>query len=201
MQIIVRGADYALVGMSTESRESGSATPFEQVDLRELHELSDLFNRLMGAVFLGPGSAGDDAGPMEELPLSQKKLMFLLEQRGALRMTDLAHGLNLTLSGATGLVDKLVRTGMVARESDAADRRVIRVRMTPAGLSASRQCMAVQARCFRGILERLAPEKRRGLLAGFRTIHGLLAEMDDAAGEPGRGGAGAGAGPGSGLDC
>ena len=50
-----------------------------------------------------------------------------------MRMTDLAHGLILSRSGATYRVQQLAQAGLVTREEDPEDDRGVIARLTPAG--------------------------------------------------------------------
>jgi DNA-binding MarR family transcriptional regulator len=50
-----------------------------------------------------------------------------------LRMTEIAHRINFSLSGLTGLVGRLERDGLVERQSNVADRRVIYACLTDLG--------------------------------------------------------------------
>lgn len=50
-----------------------------------------------------------------------------------LRMTEIAHRINFSLSGLTGLVGRLERDGLVERQSNFADRRVIYACLTDVG--------------------------------------------------------------------
>lgn len=52
---------------------------------------------------------------------------------GALRMSELARLTCTSTSGMTRIVDRLQRHRLVAREPDPSDRRVLHVRLTPAG--------------------------------------------------------------------
>jgi DNA-binding MarR family transcriptional regulator len=59
-------------------------------------------------------------------------------------MGELASRLGIGVSAATGLVDRLVERGVLKRDSDPADRRVVRVRMSPAGIRAGQEWYAAQ---------------------------------------------------------
>ena len=62
-------------------------------------------------------------------------LVYLSEaEEGRLRMCDLADSLNLSPSGLTRRLDGLVRKGMVARERNDADRRVMMAVLTQKGM-------------------------------------------------------------------
>jgi DNA-binding MarR family transcriptional regulator len=59
-------------------------------------------------------------------------------------MGELASKLGVGVSAATALVDRLVERDVLERESDPADRRVVRVRMSPAGVRAGQEYHAAQ---------------------------------------------------------
>ena len=74
-------------------------------------------------------------------PLQLQTLM-ILQQKTTLPMTALANELTLTKQLVTPVIDKLVKKGLVQRESDSLDRRIIKVRLTSEGydfLNSSRE--------------------------------------------------------------
>jgi DNA-binding MarR family transcriptional regulator len=71
-----------------------------------------------------------------DVTMPQLKIMFILFINGVMRMSDLAADLQVTLATATGLVDRLVERGMVVRESQADDRRVVLSRLSDKGQKA-----------------------------------------------------------------
>ena len=67
-------------------------------------------------------------------PLSVRQ--FLVLQRidaGTSRTTDLAKTVRVTSPTMTRVLDRLVETGLVTRETDPEDRRALRLRLTPTG--------------------------------------------------------------------
>lgn len=66
-------------------------------------------------------------------PGSQSHILFLLERKGPQKMSELAETLHLTPGAVTTASDRLIDQGYIARISDAADRRVSRLEMTPKG--------------------------------------------------------------------
>ena len=68
-----------------------------------------------------------------DVTMSQMKIMFILFVNGQIRMSDMAAGLQVTLATATGLVDRLVEKGLVVRESQPDDRRVVLCRLSESG--------------------------------------------------------------------
>ncbi|GAA4605212.1 DNA-binding MarR family transcriptional regulator [Actinoplanes octamycinicus] len=67
---------------------------------------------------------------------------------------ELAQAAGVTSRNVTGLVDTLERAGLAARAPDPRDRRSVRVRLTPAGLTwldeFRQPTRAAMAACFRG---------------------------------------------------
>jgi 4'-phosphopantetheinyl transferase len=70
---------------------------------------------------------------MMDFTMPQLKALFLLFLNGAMRMSDLAADLGVTLATATGLIDRLVEKELITRESDPDDRRVVRCRLSESG--------------------------------------------------------------------
>lgn len=68
-----------------------------------------------------------------DLTNTQFKSLSLLLTRGSLRMTDLASALGKNARTTTGIVDRLVARGMVVREDDGNDRRVVNCRLSDKG--------------------------------------------------------------------
>jgi len=68
------------------------------------------------------------------ITLPRFDLMSQLERnRGGLKMNELSRLLMVTGGNITGIVDQLVKEGLVERADDASDRRAWRVRLTRAG--------------------------------------------------------------------
>lgn len=88
---------------------------------------------------------------------SQVMVLAALLQQRELKMTGLANSLGLSKANATGLVDRLVKRGMVVRHRPEEDRRVVYVSLTPEGRNAAR---------------RLVAQQRQGLLAMMKRIPG-----------------------------
>ena len=69
----------------------------------------------------------------EELTMRQVKTLAVLESRGPLSMTGLAFIMARTVSAMTSIVDRLVERGLIARQSDPHDRRLVICALTTAG--------------------------------------------------------------------
>ena len=70
-----------------------------------------------------------------EVTLPQFRALVVLASRGPQRVVDVSGELGVDPSTGTRLCDRLVRKGLVRRQRSTADRRVVRVTLTPAGRS------------------------------------------------------------------
>ena len=88
------------------------------------------------------------------LTMPQLRMVFLLLQERSLRMSDLAGTLDVSMSRATGLVDRLVEKGMVSRWPDPEDRRSVLCALTEQGRELGQRLLAARRSRWE---ERLAP--------------------------------------------
>lgn len=68
-----------------------------------------------------------------DITMPQLKTLLLLFLNGSMRMSDLASDLGVTLATATGLVDRMVERGIVMRQSQPEDRRVVLCQLSDSG--------------------------------------------------------------------
>lgn len=65
--------------------------------------------------------------------MSQAKALYVVAASQGMRMSELAVRLGVSISTTSGLVNRLVDHGLVARHDDPADRRQVLVTITPTG--------------------------------------------------------------------
>jgi len=68
-----------------------------------------------------------------DLTAGQLKTLLLLFTNGPTKMSDIAAALGVSMATATGVIDRMVERGIVVRESDPHDRRIVLCRMSPEG--------------------------------------------------------------------
>jgi DNA-binding MarR family transcriptional regulator len=68
-----------------------------------------------------------------DLTAGQLKTLLILYVNGSARMSDIASALGVSLPTSTGVLDRMVEQGMVVRENDPGDRRVVICRLSPKG--------------------------------------------------------------------
>ncbi len=78
-----------------------------------------------------------------------------------MKMNELARFLGLTKANASGLVDRLVRQGLIERQHGEEDRRVVYVRLTREGRRVATRLVSVQRQGLVRLMRRI-PEKDLG---------------------------------------
>jgi len=77
--------------------------------------------------------------------LSKMELISLLfvDRKGEVIMSSLADYLNVSMSTATGIADRLNRQGLLTRTRSEEDRRIVSIRLSPAGGEITRKIASV----------------------------------------------------------
>nr|WP_255203423.1 MarR family transcriptional regulator [Myxococcus sp. AM011] len=105
----------------------------------------------------------------------QVHALLWLGQDGSLTMGELARRLGVTEKTVTGLVDRLEREGHLQRERSAADRRVVRCRLTPEGMQTYQRLERFMTQGMGQLLSILDGVDRKAL---FRILEKLLRRID-----------------------
>lgn len=74
-----------------------------------------------------------DAWMHLKLSIGQLKSLFFISNRGATSLGKLAAALEVTPTNTTGIVDRLLKRGLITRTESPDDRRVLVLRTTPHG--------------------------------------------------------------------
>lgn len=101
---------------------------------------------------------------------------------GPARASEVARVTGVTASGATDAIDRLTARGLVERAADPSDRRVVRIRLTAAGVRLHRAASAAKHQTVRSLDEALTDRERRALREGLGALARALRES---AGPPG----------------
>lgn len=68
-----------------------------------------------------------------DLTAGQLRALILFYTKGPARMSEIAATLGVSMATATGVMDRMVERGIVTRETDPSDRRIVLCRMSPEG--------------------------------------------------------------------
>ena len=139
---------------------------------RELLRVLGLLERVMQPYFARFGISGSQWGVLRNLHRA--------EQQGlpGLRLTDLSERLLIRPPSVTGVVDRLERAGLVARDGSPTDLRAKRVSLTDKGRQVVEQVLAVHGQQIDAVLGGLRPaeqaEFHRLLSCVGQHLEGLL---------------------------
>ncbi|MBC8008844.1 MAG: MarR family transcriptional regulator [Burkholderiales bacterium] len=106
---------------------------------------------------------------------------------------QLAEKAGVTRATMTGLIDTLERAGMVTRKPDSADRRMLSVELTPAGIAFLERMLPEHFRRISVVMSALSENERRTLVRLLGKIAAQVAESFPAAPVPGSPASSAGA--------
>ena len=88
-----------------------------------------------------------------DLTMAQAKLLYVVTATSEQTMSEIAHRLGVTISTASGAVDHLVSIGLLSRVDDPANRRQVRVSVTPYGLETLEQLRELSTGQMRALFE------------------------------------------------
>jgi len=99
----------------------------------------------------------------ENLTLPQLDILVCLGRSEGLTLGEIGERLMVTGGNITGVMDRLEKGGYVYRDRDKNDRRIIRAKLTPKGLSLHNEILPVFRKKWNEIVEILNPEEQRQL--------------------------------------
>lgn len=102
----------------------------------------------------------------------QLGVLFHLDKCGPMTMKDLSDMMGLTHGAATGLVDRVLKQGLINRVRLESDRRVVQVSITPQGQDLLQRIAARRHDILRNIMQELSREDRQFIL----KIHHFMKE-------------------------
>ena len=94
-----------------------------------------------------------------DLTVAQLRILLLLHTHGSARMGAIASGLEITLPTATGIVDNLVKKGLVSRDTDTQDRRLVICRLSEPGHMLINMIWVLGQSQMEKLLEGLTPDE------------------------------------------
>lgn len=116
-------------------------------------------SRLLVAV-----SARSLAAVEETITLPQFRTLVILDSRGAMKLSSLADLLDVNPSTATRMVDRLVASRMVARQTNPATRREVVVELTDGGRRVVRDVSRRRRAAIGRIVATMSVDERRELV-------------------------------------
>jgi DNA-binding MarR family transcriptional regulator len=106
----------------------------------------------------------------EKLTWQEVRVLRAVGRQDCCPMSGLADAICLSLSSATGLIDRLVSKKLVKRDRSSEDRRVVQVELTEQGRELNEEAMAGPVEFARGMLKGLNADEQDALVSLFGKI-------------------------------
>ena len=110
-------------------------------------------------------------------PLSHVQVLAMLQDAGTMSVSEISRRLGIAKPNITPLVDRLLESGLVDRQRDVSDRRVVNVVILPAGeekLNAIRRTISEQVL---GQVETLSSAEFKELFDALDSINRILSNL------------------------
>ena len=110
------------------------------------------------------------------LSMAQLNILYTLKRCGEMPMSRLAEMLNVSLSNATGLIDRIEERGLVERTRVPEDRRIVLIRVTSSGEQLLKELDILSDDLLRSVLGRLTASELAAVGTAFASIRDALIE-------------------------
>ncbi len=104
------------------------------------------------------------------LTIAQLKSLFFISNEGRTNFKRLAEALGVTPPSVTGIVDKLVEQGLLSRQENPDDRRVLWLETTPKAEALINELRASKASLFSAILAHMDDKELAGLVDSLGAL-------------------------------
>jgi MarR family transcriptional regulator, organic hydroperoxide resistance regulator len=148
--------------MLHDMRSTADATDVDAILTEVAGWMADLRCASMGRLVQG------------HVSLTQMHVLWLLQHHGAMSMGRLAELLDVSMSNATGLIDRMEEHGLIERVRVPDDRRLVLVRPAAAGLQAVSETESSKRERLRSVLGRLPASEQPIVLAALRSLRRAL---------------------------
>ncbi|MBP7868464.1 MAG: MarR family transcriptional regulator [Firmicutes bacterium] len=109
-----------------------------------------------------------------ELSVPQLRVLSIVAEQPGCTMGALARSLGIGMSAATGIADRLVHQGLLEREGDPEDRRLVLLHLSESGRRAREACRRERRRRVEQALQRLSSHEQAQIAAALVILHRAL---------------------------
>ncbi|HXX59401.1 MAG TPA: MarR family transcriptional regulator [Dehalococcoidales bacterium] len=121
-----------------------------------------------------------------KLSIGQLKSLFFISNAGSTNLGTLAAALKVTPTNTTGIVERLVKRGLITRTEDPQDRRFLLLRTTKRGEQLVSELRQHRRARMTEILNRLSDAEIVRLKNSMQTMVNAINAMDKEANTPGK---------------
>ncbi len=108
------------------------------------------------------------------ISMAQLNILYLLHRSGEMTMSRLAEGLNVSMSNATGLIDRMEERGFIERTGVPEDRRIVVVGLTDSGRQVLDEHDALTDDLLRTVLGSLGPSQLLGVAKAVSDLRAAI---------------------------
>lgn len=109
-----------------------------------------------------------------EFSKSEIFTMLLVDKHGEIIMSQIADYINVSMSTANGVVERLVKSGYLTRDRSDIDRRIVLIRLTDKGKKLVEQLKSTIFQYVQLIYESLDDEERKLIFKIFNKVVDIL---------------------------
>ncbi|MFY9402577.1 MAG: MarR family transcriptional regulator [Candidatus Omnitrophota bacterium] len=113
-----------------------------------------------------------------KITLPQILILDFLNSKDKIKMKDIASFMKISTPAATGIVDRLVKSGYALRDYDKKDRRIIKILITPKGVSLLKRIKEERRNLTIKIFKRVSESDRENYLKILTRIRDILCSGD-----------------------
>lgn len=146
-----------------------SQTPDFTKDVTEI-------DRLIRLVSVVVKKRGRDILVNFDITPPQFNALLTLSDHGSLTMGELCDHLYLACSTATDLIDRMERNGLIERQRDQNDRRVIRLKITDRGQEIITKVIEARYDYLNGVLKAVSTEEKEHIVCSLNQLYSLMTQ-------------------------
>ena len=109
-----------------------------------------------------------------DITIPQIAILHLLKDLTKCKMTEIAKFLHVTTSAATGVVDRMVKSGLLKRVRVAGDRRIINIKLTQKGKKTINAIFKDRQKMMIEIFKHFTPKEREAYLNTIKKMYDIL---------------------------
>lgn len=145
------------------SRKAQAKEIFETVELLREYVVKRLFVQ-----------CPENDGRPPEVTFSQMRALHALHKAGTFTVKQMAEELNVSPASASAMMDRLVEMGLVCREQDASDRRMVNVRLSEQGSRVFAAHEAVLMAFFEELMDEIGEEHTQAWVAVYQALRACI---------------------------
>jgi len=111
-----------------------------------------------------------------DISMTHFHLLSMLERHGSITMSRIAELLDVSVSNATGLIDRIEERGLVERVRVPSDRRAVHVQLTDEGQAKLREIELFKEDMIHAVLARLDERQLRRAAQAMADLRGAVVE-------------------------